>query len=184
VEESGLSWIKTLILHVKDDGTAVDGEMRVFDQVPSEVFKVFRGNHIARIDEKGRLKVPAEFKRILDEKYGATFFITSFDGERAEIFPMPEWEKIEAEMAARPSSPQKTKFLEVTNYYGQVVEMDGQGRLLLPQNLRDKAGLAGDLAVLGLQTRLAAINDEQQVARIKAAPLTGDDFATLAVPGL
>jgi MraZ protein len=145
---------------------------------------VFRGSHIARVDEKGRLKVPAEFKRLLDEKYGATFFITSFDGERAEIFPMQEWEKIEAEMATRTSSPQKAKFLEVTNYYGQVVEMDGQGRLLLPQNLRDKAGLAGDLAVMGLQTRLSAVNDEQQVARLKAAPLTGDDFAALAIPGV
>jgi MraZ protein len=145
---------------------------------------VFRGSHIARVDEKGRLKIPAEFKRLLDEKYGAGFFITSFDGERAEIFPMQEWEKIETEMAARPSSPQKSKFLEVTNYYGQVVEMDGQGRLLLPQNLRDKAGLAGDLAVMGLQTRLAAVNDEQQVARLKAAPLTGDDFAALAIPGV
>ena len=97
---------------------------------------------------------------------------------------MQEWEKIETEMAARPSSPQKSKFLEVTNYYGQVVEMDGQGRLLLPQNLRDKAGLAGDLAVMGVQTRLAAVNDEQQVARLKAAPLTGDDFAALAIPGV
>ena len=145
---------------------------------------MFRGSHIARVDEKGRLKVPAEFKRLLDEKYGTTFFITSFDGERAEIFPMQEWEKIEVEMAAKTSSPQKTKFLEVTNYYGQVVEMDGQGRLLLPQNLRDKAGLAGDLAVMGLQTRLSAVNDEQQVARLKAAPLTGDDFAALAIPGV
>ena len=62
---------------------------------------MFRGSHIARVDEKGRLKVPAEFKRLLDEKYGTTFFITSFDGERAEIFPMQEWEKIEAEMARR-----------------------------------------------------------------------------------
>ena len=71
----------------------------------------------------------------------------------------------------------------MTNYFGQVVEMDGQGRLLLPQNLRDKAGLAGDLAVMGLQTRLSAVNDEQQVARLKAAPLTGDDFAALAITG-
>jgi MraZ protein len=145
---------------------------------------VFRGSQIARVDEKGRLKVPAEFKRLLDEQNVQAFFITSFDGERAEIFPLHEWEKIEVEMASRPSSAQKSKFLDVTNYFGQVVEMDGQGRLLLPQNLREKAGLSGDLAVLGLQTRLAAINDAQQLARLKAAPLTGDDFAALALPGM
>jgi MraZ protein len=145
---------------------------------------VFRGSQIARVDEKGRLKVPVEFKRQLDEQKVQAFFITSFDGERAEIFPMHEWEKIEVEMASRSSSPEKTRFLDVANYYGQVVEMDAAGRLLLPQNLREKAGLTGDLAVLGLQTRLAAINDQQQQARLKAAPLTGSDIGALAIPGL
>jgi MraZ protein len=145
---------------------------------------MLRGSQIAKVDDKGRLKVPTDFKRELEEKYGLKFFITSFDGERAEIFPLPEWEKIEANMAERPSSPEKSKFLDVTNYFGQEVEMDGQGRLLLPQNLREKAGLAGDLAVLGLQNRMAAISDEQQVARLKAAPMTGADFAALAIPGV
>jgi MraZ protein len=87
-------------------------------------------------------------------------------------------------MAGRSSSPEKTRFLDVTNYYGQVVEMDAAGRLLLPQNLREKAGLKGDLAVLGLQTRLAVINDQQHQAKLKAAPLTGSDIGTLAIPGL
>jgi MraZ protein len=145
---------------------------------------MLRGSQIAKVDEKGRLKVPTDFKRELEEKFGLKFFITSFDGERAEIFPLPEWEKIEANMAERPSSPEKTKFLDVTNYYGQEVEMDGQGRLLLPQNLREKAGLTGDLAVLGLQTRMAAISDERQAERLKAAPMTGADFAALAIPGV
>ncbi len=145
---------------------------------------MFRGSHLARVDEKGRLKVPAEFKRMFDEKSLQAFFITSFDGERAEIYPMPEWEKIEAAMAEKASSPEKTKFLDVTNYYGQVVEMDSAGRLLLPQNLREKAGLVGDLAVLGLQNRIAAARDEQLVSRLKAAPLTGADFAALAIPGV
>ncbi len=145
---------------------------------------MFRGSHIAKVDEKGRLKVPIEFKRTLDEKGQQVFFITSFNGERAEIFPLPEWEKIEASMAEKVSSPEKTKFLDVTNYYGQVVEMDTAGRLLLPQNLREKAGLVGDLAVLGLQNRLAAARDEQLISRMKAEPLTGADFAALAISGL
>jgi MraZ protein len=145
---------------------------------------MFRGSQLAKVDEKGRLKVPVDFKRLFDEKYGQVFFITSFDGERAEIFPLPEWEKIEEVMAARPSSVEKSKFLDVTNYYGQVVEMDAAGRLLLPQNLREKAGLTGELAVLGLQNRIAAIRDEQQIARLKAAPMTGNDLTALGIPGL
>src|ERR1700760_4805809 len=128
----------------------------------SEVFQVFRGSQIARVDDKGRLKVPADFKRILDEQDIKTFFITSYDGERAEIFPMSEWEKIEAEMEDLPSSPERIRVMEAANYYGQVVEMDAAGRLLLPQNLREKAGLAGDLAVVGFRRKLTAINDELQ----------------------
>ena len=95
---------------------------------------MFRGNHPTRVDEKGRLKVPAEFKRVIDEKYAQRFYITSLDGIVAQIYPFEEWERIEQKLARfRPSIPTKKKFLTRTNYYGQVVEMDGQGRLLIPQ---------------------------------------------------
>jgi MraZ protein len=55
---------------------------------------MFRGNHPTRVDEKGRLKLPAEFKRLVDERYGTQFYITSKDGRRAEIYPLSEWQKI------------------------------------------------------------------------------------------
>jgi MraZ protein len=145
---------------------------------------MFRGNHPARVDEKGRLKLPAEFKRRVDEVYGPQFFITSKDGERAEIWPLKEWERIEESLANSPSSAAKQKFLDATNYYGQQVEMDGQGRLLMPQILRDKAALLGDVAVLGQQKKLVVMNDERAQAKIAAAPLTGEDLDSLAIPGL
>ena len=105
---------------------------------------MFRGNHPTRVDEKGRLKLPAEFKHLVDERYGTQFYITSKDGRRAEIYPLPEWEKIEAKLALIPNlNPAKKKFLDRVNYYGQVAEMDAQGRVLLPQILRETAKLAG-----------------------------------------
>jgi MraZ protein len=145
---------------------------------------MFRGNNPARVDEKGRLKLPADFKRRVDELYGPQFYITSKDGERAEIWPLKEWEKIEDSLALAPSSAAKQKFLDVTNYYGQVVEMDSQGRLLMPQLLREKADLKGDVAVLGQNKKLVVINDERAQAKIAAAPLTGEDLDSLAIPGL
>ena len=145
---------------------------------------MFRGNHPARVDEKGRLKLPAEFKRRVDEVYGPQFFITSKDGERAEIWPLKEWERIEETLANSPSSAAKQKFLDATNYYGQQVEMDGQGRLLIPQLLRDKAGLKGDVAVLGQQKKLVVMEDARVQARLAEAPLTGEDLDSLAIPGL
>src|SRR5579875_1178468 len=132
---------------------------------------MFRGNHPARVDEKGRLKIPADFKRRVDEVYGPQFFITSRDGKRAEMYPMKEWEKIEEAIAKAPASGAKRKFLDVTNYYGQVVEMDNQGRLLVPQRLREAHEVAGDVAVLGQQSFLAVVNDAKHLAALEAEPL-------------
>jgi MraZ protein len=136
------------------------------------------------VDDKGRLKVPADFKRRVDELYGPLFFITSKDGKRAELYPMKEWERIEDALSKAPSSGAKKKFLDVTNYYGQVVEMDGQGRLLIPQLLREAASLAGDVAVLGLQTYLAVANDEKHKASLEENPLTDEDMDTLGSFGV
>jgi len=116
---------------------------------------MFRGNHPTRVDEKGRVKVPADFKRVIDEKYGDKFYITSMDGKVAQLYPFEEWEKIEAKLNGLSNfNASKKKFLTVTNYYGQTVEMDAQGRLLLPQLLRESAGLKGDVAVMGYLNHL------------------------------
>lgn len=145
---------------------------------------MFRGNHPTRVDEKGRLKVPAEHKRTVDEKYGAIFYITSVDGERAELYPMKQWEQIEENLVKMPSSSAKQKFLDVTGYYGQQVEMDGQGRLLIPQLLREKAGLKGDVAVMGQGTKLVVVSEARHVAKLEAQPLTGADLDSLGLAGV
>jgi len=140
---------------------------------------MFRGNHPTRVDEKGRLKVPAEFKRVIDEKYGSQFYITSLDGKSAQIYPFEEWERIEQKLAGLSNfNPTKKKFLTRTNYYGQVVEMDGQGRLLIPQLLRDSAGLKGEVAVLGYLNRLE-VQSMEAVRQQVDEPFTADDEKNL-----
>ena len=140
---------------------------------------MFRGNHPTRVDEKGRLKVPAEFKRVIDEKYAQKFYITSQDGIIAQVYPFEEWERIEQKLAALSTfNPAKKKFLTRTNYYGQVVEMDGQGRLLIPQTLREAAQIRGEVAVLGNLTYLEVRNMEALDKEIKE-PFTDEDIKTL-----
>src|SRR5258707_14352474 len=110
---------------------------------------MFRGNHPTRVDEKGRLKVPAEFKRVIDEKYAQKFYITSQDGNIAQVYPFEERERIEQKLAGLSTfNRTKKKFLTRTNYYGQVVEMDGRGRRLIPQILRESAQVCGAVAVV------------------------------------
>jgi MraZ protein len=141
---------------------------------------MFRGNHPTRVDEKGRLKVPAEYKRVIDEKYAQRFYITSTDGVSAQIYPFEEWERIEQKLASLSTyNPTKKKFLTRTNYYGQVVEMDGQGRLLLPQILREAAQLKGEVAVLGNLTWLEVRNMEALDKEIQEQPFTDEDTKTL-----
>jgi MraZ protein len=146
---------------------------------------MFRGNHPTRVDEKGRLKLPAEFKRRVDELYGPQFYITSMDGKRAQIYPLKEWELIETSMAKMsPMDPVRRKFLDVTNFYGQMSEMDAQGRVLIPQKLRELAKVAGDVNVMGAQTWLDVVNAEMFDADMKkdsgAVELTDIDLMAFA----
>lgn len=144
-----------------------------------------RGSQITRVDEKGRLKIPADYKRQLDDEGVVEFFITSKDGERAEIYPMPEWERIEAVVDQMPSmSVAKQKFLDRTNYYGQTVTFDGQGRLLIPQTLREAAKLTADVAVMGQRKMLVVVNDERMRSGFEHNPLTAADAAELAAAGV
>ena len=146
---------------------------------------MFRGNHPTRVDEKGRLKVPAEFKRVIDEKYGQQFYITSLDGKVAQVYPFEEWERIEQKLAALSNfNPTKKKFLDRTNYYGQQVEMDGQGRLLLPQLLREAGQIKGEVAVLGNLTFLVVRNLELFKKEIEEEKFTPDDEKTLDELGI
>ena len=145
---------------------------------------MFRGNHPTRVDEKGRLKVPAEFKRVIDDNYGAQFYITSLDGRVAQIYPFEEWERIEHKLAALSNfNPTKKKFLTRTNYYGQQVEMDGQGRLLLPQLLRESAQLKGEVAVMGFLNRLE-VQGMDAVRQEVEEPFTADDEKNLDELGI
>jgi MraZ protein len=146
---------------------------------------MFRGNNPTRVDEKGRLKMPAEYKRRVDEIYGPQFYITSMDGKRVQLYPLKEWEKKEALLAAMPNShPVKVKFLDVTSYYGQMAEMDNQGRLLLPQLLRESAKTTGDVVVMGKQGILEVMNYDDFKAQIEQAPLTAEDLEALSGFGL
>jgi transcriptional regulator MraZ len=146
---------------------------------------MFRGNYPTRVDEKGRLKVPSEFKRLIEEKYGAQFYITSLDGKVAQIYPFEEWQRIEEKLARLSNfNPTKKKLLNRTNYYGQVVEMDAQGRLLVPALLRESAQIRGEVAVLGNLTYMEVRNMEAFRKELAENPFTAEDEKTLDELGI
>jgi MraZ protein len=143
--------------------------------------QVLRGNYPARIDEKGRLKIPVPFKAAIDEKYdGSEFCVTSLDGQYVRIYPMEEWVRIEEKLASGGSfNKSRRKFLDRMNYYGQVVSWDKTGRVLIPATLREAADMKGEVAVLGNLTWLAVWNNDRFQADLKNNPITPDDEQVL-----
>jgi MraZ protein len=139
----------------------------------------FRGNHPAKVDEKGRLKLPSAFKQLVDAEHVTQFYITSTDGKSAEIWPLPEWEKQEQEFADSGTTMKASvqKYLNLTSYYGQQVEMDSQARVLLPQILRGTARLDAEVpaVVFGKLKYLEVCNREMYEANLPVITITAED---------
>lgn len=143
-----------------------------------------RGNCQAKVDEKGRLKIPAVFLQELAE-HGNKFYITSTTGETARIYPLHVWSAIEDKLAGVPATNQaKRKFLMRTSYYGLAVQMDGQGRVLLPPVLREAAQTLGDVDVLGALDYLEVVNHTRVLDQIKNEPYTDEDDRALENLGI
>jgi MraZ protein len=142
---------------------------------------MFRGNHPAKIDEKGRLKLPSAFKQLVDVANVSQFYVTSSDGKSAEIWPLPEWEKREEQLAdASTFDDAVKKYLNLTSYYGQQVEMDNQARLLLPQILRTSARLDAEVTIHGMRTYLEVHNRDAFEKNLAENLMTADDRRTMA----
>lgn len=140
-----------------------------------------RGNCPAKVDEKGRLKIPSVFLDELKE-YGNQFYITSPTGESARIYPLKVWSEIEDKLAQLPSNNvAKRKFLMRTSYFGQQAELDGQGRLLLPAVLREAAQTMGEVDVFGTLNYLEVMNHTRVLDKMKNEPYTDADDTALGI---
>ncbi len=147
---------------------------------------MLRGNHPARIDEKGRIKIPNGFRLFIESQFGSDLFVTSVTGEYVRLYPMAVWLEIEKKLAQVPSAnPSKQRFLDRVNFFGQVVTLDKQGRVVLPQLLRESAAMVGEVSVLGLQNYLAVWNQKRLHERLfKKEPFTDEDGRVLSEFGI
>jgi len=140
---------------------------------------MFRGSYEAKITE-GRLKLPTDFEKLVNAANIKQFYVTSTNGNSAEIYPLPEWEKREAILADHNMDSVVKKFLTFTSYYGQQAEIDKQGRLSLPKILREKARLEGEVLVMGKITYLEVTNLELLGEKLSANEFTEPDTDRVA----
>ncbi len=137
---------------------------------------MLRGSIYAKTDEKGRLKLPADFKQLYDATSVTKFYITSEDGKKAQIWALPEWEKREKKLLRSSTMNQAVaKYLSLTSYYGQQVEIDNQGRVLLSQLLSRTAKLDAEVLVSGQLDHLVVENSAQADEYAKSIELTSED---------
>ena len=146
---------------------------------------MFRGNAPARIDDKGRLKVPTTFKSLLESKYGRELFLTSLTGEYVRIYPMPVWLELEEKLGRMPSThPSRLRFLDRANYFGQASELDAQGRVIIPPRLRESATMSGMVDVLGVVDYLEVWNHDRFLLKLQRDPYTDEDARALSEFGI
>lgn len=147
--------------------------------------KNLRGSAPAKIDDKGRLKIPNSFRAVIQQEHGREVFVTSLTGDSVLVYPMPVWLEVERKLALAPSThPARLKFLDRVSFYGQVAEIDVQGRLLIQPRLRESALMSGEVDVLAKYDYLEVWNHDRLHAKILREPFTDDDARALAEFGV
>ena len=139
------------------------------------------GSSSVKIDEKFRLKIPANFRRELPESEDGSYFVTSEDGRCARIYPMQVWQRLsERIQQLEPVHPIRQKYERNTGYYGIVAQMDPQGRILIPQHLREDAEIAGEVVVIAKNDHLEIWNKQIFREQLKQDPITDGERRELA----
>ena len=146
---------------------------------------MFRGSAAARIDDKGRLKMPTGFRRHFAERYGPDVFITSVSGESVLVYPLTVWEEIEAGLADLPKTDRvKQRYLERISYFGHEASLDSQGRVVIPPILRESALMDGEVVVSARLDHLEVWNHERLQKRFTEQPFTDEHFEYLSEKGI
>jgi MraZ protein len=114
---------------------------------------VFKGTYRYRIDPKGRLPVPAAFRKSLNSTAPRQFVLTLLD-QCLAAYPPAEWERLEGQLSQLPAFNREVKALaRVLASRAVDCTLDRQGRILLPANLRQSCGLTREAVVIGVLNR-------------------------------
>ncbi len=124
---------------------------------------MFRGINSISLDNKGRMAMPARYRERLQKNQDPCQLVITIDTEEPclLLYPLTEWEVIEAKINALPSFNRTTRRIQrLLIGHATELEMDSSGRILLPPLLRDYAKLTKQLMLVG-QGKKFEIWDEQ-----------------------
>jgi transcriptional regulator MraZ len=116
----------------------------------------FSGTYYFTVDTKGRIIIPAPFREIISTNYSTKLYITNAPVDQCiRIYPQEEWSKLQDKVRTKPSSDKHIKFF-MRRVIGSAVEidLDRQGRILIPVALRENAKINGNVVIVGQVERL------------------------------
>jgi MraZ protein len=140
-----------------------------------------------RLDDKGRLKLPTGFQTFFAALREKTLFVTSMDRKLALIYPMAIWRENEKFFESYKEDPELARALAFNAYdLGAEAEMDAQGRILFPPELRRELGLeTGTLRICSHKGKFEVLSESIYLARKEAAArLSAADIARAEAAGL
>ena len=128
---------------------------------------MFRGEYPLSLDSKGRLAVPSRYRERLAESCGGKLVLTISLLERCLVaYPFPHWQSIEDALKSLPALDTKAQALShLLIGHASECDMDGHGRLLVPQTLREFAGFGKRIKMLGQVSKFELWDDDTWTAR-------------------
>jgi transcriptional regulator MraZ len=128
-----------------------------------------------KVDQKGRLKIPATLLTTLKGP-GTELYVTSEDGNSVRIYPMSVWKEVEGQLERLClHNVNNQRLLARVKYFGRVVTMDKQGRVLIPIVLRNSAQMKGAVDVLDYVKYLEVWNHARLMKNLRSCPITAQD---------
>jgi MraZ protein len=116
-----------------------------------EKLPAFSGKYYYTVDPKGRVIIPSPFREIIFTNYNTKLFVTNDVVDRClHIYPQEEWTKLEEKVRRLPQMLDEVKYFKRRVIASAMeVELDKQGRILIPAAHREDAGIISDLVIVG-----------------------------------
>ena len=123
---------------------------------------MFRGANKLTLDIKGRMVMPTRYRERLQERCGGKLVVTVDKDQCLLVYPMPDWEEIERKLMKLPTFNERARRLQrLMVGYATELDLDAQGRVLLPSNLREFASLTRDAMLIGQGLRFELWDEEK-----------------------
>ncbi len=138
----------------------------------------FKGRYAYSVDSKGRINIPAKLRKSLSPEANDTFVITRGFEQCLFAYPLDEWNKLEHTIRSlSPSNPQHRFFVRTLLQWATEAQLDGQARIIIPQDLLKFAGIENEVLIVGVLERIEVWNPKTYEEYLRTQPTPYESVA-------